>query len=171
MEKNKPYSEGYRHFDQLIWAVPAVAALLVSKFIPSADQASGGNLDSSTVMTLVGALVMLAVTFTVYRFRHHQNQLKWYERTVTVGPQSLLQFGINMTIAFLVWTAVKRLLAADEVASSFGWSIATMASAATIATVLTVVQEHRLSLIHDQIWTQQLSLSTDAEKTIGNGGS
>jgi hypothetical protein len=81
------YSDEYRHFDTLIWQIPALStaifALSAQSFLQiflDGDRTTLSSLFSGYFTVLLG-LFSLTFSFTLYRFRFHQKSLKAYKHT------------------------------------------------------------------------------------------
>lgn len=100
------YSESYRHFDNLIWQVPAwssgifTAVLLGTiNFKEENILISTTRLPSGTLLSLIYGIMGIFIFFlsyTLFRFRWHQIRVKNYSpRNHFKSPQVWLQFVIN----------------------------------------------------------------------------
>lgn len=179
MQRNEHYGEGYRHFDQLIWAVPAVVALIISGFSPVLSSlgditASSSILDKNNVtyvLSNAAALyAMAAVSLTVFRFRYHQNKLKWYARTSAFSPQTLLQLSLNEGVAFFIGAILVFAQRKLNVVLPSTQLILIGGALVAVAAMVTYRQEIVLRAVHDETWKEQEGL-TDESETIGLGGS
>jgi hypothetical protein len=79
------YSEQYRHFDNLIWQVPAWAtaifALSVQSLVEVASREGQYKMVTMTTLSLFAAISLACFSFVLMRFRTHQRGLKWYNST------------------------------------------------------------------------------------------
>jgi len=129
-DPEKTYNAAYRHFDTLIWQVPAwssalFAAIVVSvnSFLtPSSPQVPGAPAAVQSVNTIpalfnlsvvdfaaiqIGlfGVFTLGLAYTLFRFRWHQVGTKTWSRSKTVSPQLLLQLVVNVEAALLIFVA------------------------------------------------------------------
>lgn len=132
-EPGKRYSEVYRHFDNLIWQVPAwssglfaVVVASVNALLTQAPDQQGGKATVSTVAQLFGmstnqfagaqlalfGLFTLVLAYALHRFRWHQAGVKTWalnQSTPWVSPQTLLQAvtlveaGIQLLVACVLF--------------------------------------------------------------------
>lgn len=114
-EPGKRYNEVYRHFDNLIWQVPAWSTALFAVVVASvnalliqAPEQQDGKATVSVVAHLLGmstnqfaaaqlvlfGVFTLVLAYALHRFRWHQAGVKTWALTLTspkVSPQTLLQ--------------------------------------------------------------------------------
>lgn len=106
-EYQTDYSEGYRHFDNLIWQVPAWSSAIFAVVL-----AGTSGLDSNdVVVTKIGipperilsylyglfGIFILVLSHALYRFRWHQIGTKNYTpENPLLSPQLGLQFIVNV---------------------------------------------------------------------------
>ncbi len=123
----QPYNEAYRHFDNLIWAIPGVAAAIIAGVfaafsnVISALSVKGKNgvaglneiigLSQNTMLILVligTALLLLLLSYAVHRYRWHQG---FYKTPPTkhrwINPQVLLLLFINCVAFAFLWVAAR----------------------------------------------------------------
>lgn len=112
-ESLNPYTEAYRHFDNLIWQVPtwasglfAATVAIVWSFLSSEtdinflkEYMSKENLAS--VMLFFFGMFTLVLAYTLYRFRWHQVHTKTWRSHCIFAPQSLLQLVVTSEAAIL----------------------------------------------------------------------
>jgi len=110
------YNEAYRHFDNLIWQVPAWTTAILAVVFAGATQITATSLlvdllrlEASHLVVAVSVLFatfMFAVSHTLYRFRWHQTQVKWHTpRHPLRSPQVFLQLFVNLQGAALLAVA------------------------------------------------------------------
>ena len=129
-DPEKTYNAAYRHFDTLIWQVPAWSSALfaaivtsVNSFLaPSSPQVPGAPATVQSVNTIAAlfnlsvgdfaaiqiglfGMFTLGLAYTLFRFRWHQVGTKTWSRSRTVSPQSLLQLVVNVEAALLIFVA------------------------------------------------------------------
>lgn len=144
------YTEGYRHFDNLIWQVPAWSSALFAAIIASVNgflsptasapgvQASDTSSNliaarlgfSSEVFAAVQLLAfgffLLAMYYALHRFRWHQLHAKSWGRTTSspvISPQTALQLLVALQAALLFMGAAILLHAPTHCT----WILATIA--------------------------------------------
>jgi mannose-6-phosphate isomerase-like protein (cupin superfamily) len=116
------YNEAYRHFDNLIWQVPAWTTAILAVVFAGATQITATSplvellrLEASHLVAVVSALFalfMFAVSHALYRFRWHQTQVKWHTPQHPLrSPQVFLQLLVNLQGAALLAVAA---LAVDQ---------------------------------------------------------
>lgn len=104
-ENLKDYNEAYRHFDNLIWQVPAWSTGIFAAVLAGTSRLSDTNsiakltsLSTETLLSgfygLVGIFI-LALSYSLYRFRWHQIRAKnytpkWHLRSPQVGLQLIV---------------------------------------------------------------------------------
>jgi len=122
MQPGQRYDEAYRHFDNLIWQVPAwssglfaVVVASVNALLTQTPDQQGGKTTVSTVAQLFGmstnqfagaqlavfGLFTLVLAYALHRFRWHQASVKTWpitQATPKVSPQTLLQ-GVTLVEA------------------------------------------------------------------------
>jgi len=109
-----PYTEAYRHFDNLIWQVPAWATGLFAAVVAIVGSLlSGGQsqlLHDDYSMPLVNVasgllaffgVFTLVLAYALFRFRAHQASLKKTQNRV-ISPQSLLQIIVCIEAGLLL---------------------------------------------------------------------
>ena len=112
--------EGYRHFDNLIWQVPAWAtALFALSFtifpFDLTNILSGFGLNwpnANLFFYLATAVLFLLFGYTMYRFRYHQKYMK--SRSLRkwnywISPQIYLNLLINFQGGFFIVIAIKMM--------------------------------------------------------------
>jgi len=108
------YNEPYRHFDNLIWQVPAwssgifLAILIAISSLRSSDPlilSSGFDFDILlSVLYGLASFIMLTLSYSLYRFRWHQSRVKNYIPKVHCrSPQFGLQLVVNIQFVFLLF--------------------------------------------------------------------
>lgn len=132
-EPGKRYNEVYRHFDNLIWQVPAWSSALfavvvasVNALLTQAPEQQGGKATVSIVAQLLGmstnqfaaaqlalfGVFTLVLAYALHRFRWHQAGVKTWALTQAspkVSPQTLLQAitlveaGIQLLVACVLF--------------------------------------------------------------------
>ncbi len=80
------YPEGYRHFDGLIWQVPAwstaIFALASPLVIDAAELPTGGPAEQNAAgLSVFLSICLLVFAVVLYRFRVHQRSMKAYSST------------------------------------------------------------------------------------------
>ena len=111
------YPEGYRHFDNLIWQVPAwataifaavvaIIAMLLNedKLRPISDQGSITRAGFSSFLLAFFGVFSFVLSYTLYRFRYHQAFLKASQFKI-ISPQSLLQILLSMESGILLYSS------------------------------------------------------------------
>ena len=132
-DPEKIYNAAYRHFDTLIWQVPAWSSALfaaiaasVNSFLTPPTFQTHNAASSPESLNVIAALFRmstnsfaaiqiglfgvftLVLAYALYRFRWHQVGTKTWSRTSTsppVSPQRLLQFVVNVEAAVLLFVA------------------------------------------------------------------
>lgn len=108
------YPEGYRHFDTLIWQVPAwstaIFAISGAEIVDAAQTISGDPTKRSAAgLMLFLALCLLVFGIVLSRFRSHQRSLKGYARTPfwksaqtwtqgLIAAQSAILLGVGLNL-------------------------------------------------------------------------
>ena len=111
--KTELYNEAYRHFDTLIWQVPAWSSALFAAVIAIIGAVFGIDSESVffsefisqkllvSVLLLFFGLFTLALSYALYRFRWHQSNVKpWGGRLIS--PQFFLQLLVSIEAAILL---------------------------------------------------------------------
>lgn len=115
---NQDYGEPYRHFDNLIWQVPAWSTAIFALLIVGISRLSS---DSALVVALgVGidafigilafsfGLLHLVLSYALYRFRWHQVGVKNHDPAKPLlSPQVWLQLLVNVQSILLFMVAAK----------------------------------------------------------------
>jgi hypothetical protein len=121
------YSDEYRHFDTLIWQVPAwstaIFALTIQALFDVLDSSNSFDMTAAGLLAVFGAFALACFSYVMLRFRCHQHPLKTYSPTpkwksastitqclVTLESMSLL------AIAFMIfemrpWAAIAATMA------------------------------------------------------------
>lgn len=126
------YTDGYRHFDNLIWQVPAWSSALFAAIIASVNgflaptKSTSGVQPSGTSPNLIAARLdlssevfaaiqllafgffLLAMYYALHRFRWHQLHAKSWGSTISspiISPQTALQFLVALQAALLFVSA------------------------------------------------------------------
>lgn len=118
MESKNPYNEEYRHFDVLIWQVPAWATAIFAAIVAIAGSFLGqkpdefilkdriSQIDFTAAMFLFFGIFMFILSYALYRFRWHQTEIKkstWPRaKHNVVSPQLLLQIVVMLEAGILV---------------------------------------------------------------------
>jgi hypothetical protein len=112
------YSEAYRHFDNLIWQVPAWTTAIFAVVLAGMTQLTkdspiltfaglGPTAFLSTACGLFG-IFMLALSHALYRFRWHQVKTKEYTPKYPIrSPQVYLQLLVNVESFVLLLLAAR----------------------------------------------------------------
>lgn len=111
--KAELYNEAYRHFDTLIWQVPAWSSALFAAVIAIIGAVFGIDSESAffsefipqnilvSVLLLFFGLFTLALSYALYRFRWHQSNVKpWGGRLIS--PQFFLQLLVSIEAGILL---------------------------------------------------------------------
>ncbi|MBO6573027.1 hypothetical protein GYB29_10590 [bacterium] len=111
--KQELYNEAYRHFDTLIWQVPAWSSALFAAVIAIIGAVFGIDSESVffsefipqnvlvSILLLFFGLFTLALSYALYRFRWHQSNVKpWGGRLIS--PQFFLQLLVSIEAAILL---------------------------------------------------------------------
>ena len=132
-DPEKTYNAAYRHFDTLIWQVPAWSSALFAAIVASVNSfltpssPSPGNApppaqpsnaiaallhlstdDFAAVQITLFGVFTLVLGYALYRFRWHQIGTRTWSRTPSspkVSPQTLLQLVVNIESAALLFVA------------------------------------------------------------------
>jgi hypothetical protein len=111
------YTDAYKHFDNLIWQVPAWTTGITAIVFAGVMQVKADNalvaltgLDVRWIVavgcTLFG-LFMLAASYALFRFRLHQTKAKtWQPECPWKSPQAWLQFTVNAQAGLLLLLAL-----------------------------------------------------------------
>jgi len=114
MENNtrQLYSDDYKHFDNLIWQVPAwgFAAfsgtfLILSEIVSKYSEKWGISLNTLLgLILLCGFMFLFSYSYALFRYRWHQKHVidKTEPPFVKVGAQTMLQFSISLQSAILL---------------------------------------------------------------------
>lgn len=121
MRTKNPYSAGYRHFDNLIWQVPAWATAIFAAIIAISAFLLGQNPNEfvlgdnfspiyiTALMLILFGVLTLILSYALYRFRWHQTGIKnthWPESEhYVISPQSLLQVVVMFEGWFMIMGA------------------------------------------------------------------
>jgi putative Ca2+/H+ antiporter (TMEM165/GDT1 family) len=139
------YDDCYRHFDNLIWQVPAwgtavfagiLAALAtIHEKAPLAEAGAWGvSRETLTWITLFSGIMFLATSYyTLLRWRTHQVYTQKKNAPRPLGPfgaQLFLQLTLGAEAAFLMWLLLQRYLL-DSVPT---WIVAGLTVTTTVAT-------------------------------------
>ena len=120
--ESQTYTEEYRHFDNIIWQIPAwcTAILAVAatgiNAIPKIIQSTSTGLSSLSSQTTTLIFLLLLATFilvmshVLYRLRWHQSPLKRYPKTpLLASAQFYLQFIVTLEFALVVFLFLRSL--------------------------------------------------------------
>ena len=109
------YSEGYRHFDNLIWQVPAWSSAIFAVVLAGAGDVAPNNVLAQATALSVEQLLsgfyaatgsfLLILSYALYRFRWHQTAFKNYTPH-WVSPQLGLQTIVNAEAAIFCGLAL-----------------------------------------------------------------
>ena len=112
---NNDYNEPYRHFDNLIWQVPAWSTAIFALLIAAVSTLSatsalivalGVNFDTFVgVLAFSFGFLHLVLSYALYRFRWHQVNVKQHDPDKPLrSPQVWLQLLVNVqsTLLFVV---------------------------------------------------------------------
>lgn len=141
-----PYNEVYRHFDNLIWQVPAWTTAILAVVLAGVTQITTTSplvgmlgLNATQLVATVSGLFaafMFAVSHALFRFRWHQVRAKWYTpRHPLRSPQVFFQLLVNLQGA--------SLLAVAGIAAGLTL-IYVLGLVSGVAAVLSIVQERSL---------------------------
>jgi hypothetical protein len=111
------YDEAYRHFDSLIWQMPAWSTAIFLGTAAVLGQASASNLESLLPMFTPRSLTtgflfvifafMVGLTQALFRFRVHQAPMKTYSRTSLLASASTqLQLFVTAQAFVVLYLAV-----------------------------------------------------------------
>jgi hypothetical protein len=145
----KDYNEAYRHFDNLIWQVPAwssgifTAILIGTGSLKDTDKitlvsVSGFNINTLlSIFYVFASFFILSLSYALYRFRWNQIRTKIYTPKFHLrSPQVLLQLVVNIQFIILLF------LAGSIVKIGFWW---VFSIAILIIAILTSYQEYILT--------------------------
>jgi mannose-6-phosphate isomerase-like protein (cupin superfamily) len=139
-QKATIYSEEYRHFDNLIWQVPAWSTGIFAISIQALFNVVGASERQSTIaavaLSLFTAICLACFSFVMMRFRKHQRGLKRYPSTpawlsastitqslVTVESAGLLAIALAMLRVPLVWSIGAAIAVATALIIAFECSV------------------------------------------------
>lgn len=116
------YSDEYRHFDTLIWQVPAwstgIFALSVQALFDVLNSGSRFELIAAGGLALFTAICLICFSFVMMRFRVHQHSLKGYRSTTAwMSASTMTQSLITMeaaaafTIALIIFDVIPMIAA------------------------------------------------------------
>lgn len=111
------YTEGYRHFDNLIWQVPAWSTAIFAVVLAGISPLKPGDvfvtftgLDTETLFSIFFVLLglfILVLEYALYRFRWHQVGTKSYTPKYHLSPQVGLQLVVlSQGLIFLLLSAL-----------------------------------------------------------------
>ena len=130
--KAKPaYTDEYRHFDNLIWQVPAwstaIFALSIQALFEVLGEVSSLELKAAAGLSIFTALCLACFSFVMMRFRTHQRRLKGYAATPAwFSASTLTQSLITIESAILFGIALLILAIPDKYAIGFSALLAVL---------------------------------------------
>jgi hypothetical protein len=137
------YSEAYRHFDNLIWQIPAwstaVFALAVQSLFGVLDTSSHRDINAATILSVFTALALWSFAFVMSRFRMHQRALKTH-RTSPLFSASTLTQALVLSEAAIMGGAALQLQGV-----SVSCTIALAGAAAALSVVIFELAVRRLA--------------------------
>jgi hypothetical protein len=137
------YSEAYRHYDNLIWQIPAwstaVFALAVQSLFGVLDTSSHRDINAATILSVFTALALWSFAFVMSRFRMHQRALKTH-RTSPLFSASTLTQALVLSEAAIMGGAALQLQGV-----SVSCTIALAGAAAALSVVIFELAVRRLA--------------------------
>lgn len=131
VSENEIYSASYRHFDNLIWQVPAWIAAIFALSISGLGSSNFDRISSLSNIApnklTIGFLSLVSATifsfsYVNFRFRMHQRGMKKYKRTpIWKSASSLVQLVINAQGVALL--SVALLIAQLPIRSVIGMAV------------------------------------------------
>jgi hypothetical protein len=105
------YSDTYRHFDNLIWQIPAwstaVFALAIQSLFGVLHSHAARDLNAATILSLFTALALWSFAFVMSRFRMHQRALKTHKTNPLFSASTLTQGLVSSESAIMVGAALQ----------------------------------------------------------------
>lgn len=105
------YSEAYRHFDTLIWQIPAwstaVFALAVQSLFGVLHSTAMRDINAATILSLFTALALWSFAFVMSRFRMHQRALKTHRTNPIFSASTLTQALVSSEAAIMAGAALQ----------------------------------------------------------------
>jgi len=105
------YSEAYRHFDTLIWQIPAwstaVFALAVQSLFGVLHSTTARDINAATILSLFTALALWSFAFVMSRFRMHQRALKTHRTNPLFSASTLTQALVSSEAAIMAGAALQ----------------------------------------------------------------
>lgn len=109
--KKTKYTEEYRHFDNLIWQVPAwstgIFAISIQALFGVFDANDNSSLGAAAALSIFTAACLACFSFVMMRFRTHQRALKGYQSTPAwLSASTLTQSLVTLEAAGLLCAAM-----------------------------------------------------------------
>jgi hypothetical protein len=104
------YSDAYRHFDNLIWQIPAwstaVFALAVQSLFGVLDTSNRRDINAATMLAVFTALALWSFAFVMSRFRMHQRALKAHKTSPLFSASTLTQALVLIESSIMIGAAL-----------------------------------------------------------------